>query len=469
MIAFASEGMGTIGLLLSHELLSLLVLVLSVVLVGSVLHQRRPTGSAFAWVLGIVLLPYVAIPLFLMFGGRKFRQRWSSKRQLSHRSYRLLPRGKGSDESGPSPVVWLDSGEAAYAEFSRQIRRAQHSIRILTFVIGDDISGRALVQALTERARAGVDVRLLVDDLLFFRVPKRELRALEAAGGHVARFMPLWHWPFRGQANLRNHRKIALFDGDVGIVGGMNLADEYMGEVSRVDRWRDLSLVVSGATVAELDEIFRADWEFAAHEKLPSAAPGTQPVEGSGVLDVLPSGPDLQGDPIYEAFLELFFRARQRIWIATPYFAPDDALLKALEIAVRRGVDVRVVVPQRSNHPLADRIAGPYLRQLDHQGVAVWRFGHPEGGSGARVAPRMLHAKAVLIDDEVAVVGSANLDMRSLLWNYEVALFMRSAREAEHLACWFHETFSESAQGAPNPSWLVRRFEDGVRLLAPLA
>ncbi|MCA9644104.1 MAG: hypothetical protein KC492_25600, partial [Myxococcales bacterium] len=350
--------MGTIGLLLSHELISLLVLVLSVVLIGSVLHQRRPTGSAFAWVLGIVLLPYFAIPLFLMFGGRKFRQRLTSKRLLHHRSYSTLPRGFDPAPPEATTLTWLQSGESAYAEFLRRIQDAKQSIRILTFVLGDDATGRALVHALTERVRAGVDVRLLVDDLLFFRVPKRELRAFEAAGGHVARFMPLWHWPFRGQANLRNHRKIALFDGEIAIVGGMNLADEYMGAEPSAARWRDLSVAVTGPCVGQLDKIFRADWEFAAREELEEAPPETDSGTVARSVDVVPSGPDLRGDPIYDAFLELFFRAEERIWIATPYFSPDDSLLKALEIAVRRGVDVRVVVPQRSNHPLADRIAG---------------------------------------------------------------------------------------------------------------
>lgn len=458
--------MGTIGLLLSHELISLLVLVLSVILVGSVLHQRRPTGSAFAWVLGIVLLPYVAIPLFLMFGGRKFRQRWSSKRPLSQRSYKVMPRGFVPEVPDATELTWLESGEAAYAEFLRAIRGARRSIRILTFVIGDDVTGRALVQALTERARAGVDVRLLVDDLLFFRVPKRELRAFAAAGGHLARFMPLWHWPFRGHANLRNHRKIALFDGASAIVGGMNLADEYMGESAAASRWRDLSVVVTGPCVAELERIFRADWEFAAREQL-SLERQEEPGGHTPGVEVLPSGPDLQGDPIYDAFLELFFRAEKRIWIATPYFAPDECLLKALEIAVRRGVDVRVVVPQRSNHPLADRIAGPYLRQLEQQGASIWRFGADP--SRVSVAPRMLHAKAVLIDSELAIVGSANLDMRSLLWNYEVSLFVRRTPDAATLASWFSGTFAESREGAPHPGWLVRRLEDGVRLLAPLA
>lgn len=459
--------MGTIGLLLSHELLSLFVLVLSVVLIGSVLHQRRPTGSAFAWVLGIVLLPYLAIPLFLMFGGRKFRQRLSSKRLLQHRTYKTFPRGVDRASPEATSLSWLQTGESAYAAFLKQIQDAKRSIRILTFVIGDDATGRALVQALTERARAGVDVRLLVDDLLFFRVPKRELRAFEAAGGHLARFMPLWHWPFRGQANLRNHRKIALFDGATAIVGGMNLADEYMGETPSGQRWRDLSVAVKGPCVADLDKIFRADWEFAANETLAETAAEVDPGALLGSVEVVPSGPDLRGDPIYDAFLELFFRAEERIWIATPYFSPDDSLLKALEIAVRRGVDVRVVVPQRSNHPLADRIAGPYLRQLEQQGVSIWRYGATDVPAGA--PPRMLHAKAVLIDSELAIVGSANLDMRSLLWNYEVSLFARRTQDADFLERWFHETFSESVSGAPVPSWLLRRFEDGMRLLAPLA
>jgi cardiolipin synthase len=253
---------------------------------------------------------------------------------------------------------------------------------------------------LLERARQGLEVRLLIDDLLRFHAPRALLRELVLAGARVERFMPLLHVPFRGHGNLRNHRKIALFDGQRAIVGGMNLGREYMGPKPEPGRWRDLSLLVSGAAVADLDAVFRADWQFACGERL--AEPGRL-CAGEIAVQVVPSGPDADSDPIYDADLTAIFRAEQRVWIATPYFVPDEALLRALVIAVRRGVDVCVLTPEHSNHPLSDFASGSCLRDLSAAGVTVRRFG------------RMLHAKALLVDDAWAVVGSANFDVARLV------------------------------------------------------
>src|SRR5262249_45993334 len=157
-----------------------------------------------------------------------------------------------------------------YERFLKEILSAKETIHLVTFVIGDDRTGASLVLALAKRAEEGVQVCLLVDDLLRARAPHAELARLRAAGGKVLRFMPLFHVPFRGQANLRNHRKIAVFDGQRAIVGGMNLADEYMGPEPSDDRWRDLSLVLEGDAARVLDTIFRADWEFASGDSLDS-------------------------------------------------------------------------------------------------------------------------------------------------------------------------------------------------------
>jgi cardiolipin synthase len=298
-----------------------------------------------------------------------------------------------------------------------------------------------------------LEVRLLIDDLLRFHAPRGLLRELSQAGARVERFMPLLHLPFRGQSNLRNHRKIAVFDGQRAIVGGMNLGREYLGPTPDPERWRDLSLLVSGAAVAELDAVFRADWEFACGERL-SAPERLAP--GEIALAVVPSGPDAASDPIYDADLSAIFRAERRIWIATPYFVPDEFLLRALVIAVRRGVEVRVLTPERSNHPLSDVAASSCLRDLSASGAIIQRF------------RRMIHAKALLVDDSLCVVGSANFDMRSLLLNYEIALFFSGQAEAERLRQWFVASFDECSLGPPRAGPLRAALDDLARLVAPL-
>ncbi len=424
------------------------VLVLGFVV--SLLRQRRPAGSAIAWLLAVVLIPYLGVPFYLIFGGRKLSRRARKKRRINTRP-NAKDRG-GWASTTLRQVQWLDDGVLAYQQLLAQIESAQRSIRIVTFLIGDDETGRSLVQAMTRRAREGLEVRLLVDDLLRFHAPHGELRELVAAGARVERFMPLIHVPFRGHGNLRNHRKIAIFDGERAIVGGMNLGHEYMGPTPDEARWRDLSLLVEGEAVSELDAVVRADWEFACGERLGEAAQGTP---GSIAVQVVPSGPDSESDPIYDADLTAIFRAEKRIWIATPYFVPDEALLRALLIAVRRGVDVRVVTPERSNHLLSDCASGSCLRDLSAAGVQIRRY------------DKMLHAKTLLVDDSLAVVGSANFDMRSLFLNYEIALFFSGRAEVDRLSVWFESSFGRASLGPPKAGLLRSALDDVARLIAP--
>ena len=432
---------------------------------ASVLRRRRPVGSAVAWLLAILFVPYLGIPLYLMFGGRKFQLMARAKAEIP------VPVGRPDatvESAGPRPVdswglglltsadrvEWLDDGVRAYEVLLGEILQAKRTIRIVTFVVGNDETGLRLIEALSRRAREGIEVRLLVDDLLRFEAPRAPLAGLKAAGGRVERFMPLLHVPFRGQANLRNHRKIAVFDGERAIVGGTNLAAEYMGPTPRAERWRDLSILIVGQAVATLDAIFRADWEFASGEVLATFDKAL--ARGPVPIRVVPSGPDSASDPIYDAMLAMIFRAQRRFWVATPYFVPDETLARALAVAARRGVEVLVAVPVRSNHPLADLVAGPYLRDLAESGVKVRRV------------PRMLHAKTVLVDDAVAAVGSANFDMRSLFLDYEIALFFTGSAEIAFMAAWFGETIKDGVSGPPAAGTLRSGLESVARLLAPL-
>ena len=437
--------------LFSHHALAALVGLLSFFFAAAVLSQRRPTGSAAAWLLVILLLPYLGIPLYLSFGGRKVTRDQRRKRPLLTGNHASAAEPAGS--AAPA-VDWLADGVSAYRRFLEEIGAARSTIRIETFIIGDDETGRSLLDALAERATAGVQVHLLLDDLLARNAPAAQLAKLQAAGGSVERFMPLLHVPFRGRANLRCHRKIAVFDGERAIVGGMNLADEYMGPTASTTRFKDLSIVVRDRSVHELDAIFREDWAFSCGRALPAPS---NALPAAVATRVVPSGPDSPLDAIYDALLTAIFRAERRVWVATPYFVPDDGLARALEIAARRGVDVRVVVPARSNHLLADLAAAPCLRDLAAAGGKVQRY-----------LPGMLHAKTLLVDDALAVVGSANFDMRSLFLDYEIAIFLTSPPQTARLADWFDTALSATSAGPPVSTPLRRMVENLCRLLAPL-
>jgi cardiolipin synthase len=412
-----------------------------------------------------------------MFGGRKIRRLAARKARLcpiipgappshaaSSPTARVLTLNGASPPVGGNRIHFLRTGEESYAELERGIREAKHTIHIMTFILARDAVGRKLVKLLAQRARDGVKVRLLLDSLGCFMSSGSFCNPIRRAGGEVVKFMPVLPLQTRGSANLRNHRKIAVFDHRLAAIGGRNCALEYMGPTPLKRRWRDFGAVIEGPAVALLNEIFLADWSFASgqpidwlHRELPTAL-----VHGSGTseLQIITSGPDVEGDPLYEGILSLVQQATRSVWIVTPYFIPDEVLFRSLLLKAREGVEVRLVVPARSNHPVTDLARRHYLRELHHAGVKVLLYG-----------PGMNHAKVILVDESIGLFGSANMDMRSLFVNFEAAVITYSATEARSLRDWMHEVFAH-ARPMPEPK-TERRFipaiaEELSRLLAPM-
>jgi cardiolipin synthase len=279
------------------------------------------------------------------------------------------------------------------------------------------------------------------------------------AGGQVAFFMPMIHWPFRGRANLRNHRKMIICDKQTAIIGGMNLASEYMGPQESISRWQDLSLLVQGPVIDHITDIFKSDWKFASKTALGnySTSRQTQKQGPNGVTQLVASGPDVRNDSFRNAVLTAIFRANRRVFIVTPYFVPDDLVLEALCIAVRRGVDVSIITPKKSNHRLADLVREGYLTRVQDVGAGIWFY-----------EPRMLHAKAILVDDTIAIIGSANMDMRSLLLNYEVALCLYDSDAIRHLETWIQELMADCSIREQRQRSSFGFIEGIGRLFAPL-
>ena len=450
--------------------LPVLGFLLALVLLVDIMRQRRSPAATLAWLMAIVFIPYVGLPAYLVFGGRKTKHRVRGKAPLptpviegplsAHPERGTNDEAKNADmplRSG-NRVELLGTGEAAYNRLMEHVAASEKTIDVATFILGNDQTGAAIVEALAAKARSGVAVRLLFDDLGTFRPPGNALARLRDAGGRYASFMPMLHRPFRGRANLRNHRKMAIFDGRVAVVGGMNLAAEYMGKSESEGRWRDLSLEVSGPAIADFQTVFNSNWEFASgeHEETKGSSPQPEPSDGV-LLQVVPSGPDVDGDPLHDAILDFIFAARRRLWLVTPYFVPDEMVTKALCIAARRGVDVRLVVPRSTDHPLADLVRRPFLREILRADAKVFKY-----------LPAMLHGKLMLRDDDYAVVGSANLDMRSFFLNYEIALFIYSREVVQPLAAWVEEMFDRCESGQAEVTLPVEFVENIGRLFAPL-
>jgi cardiolipin synthase A/B len=458
---------------LSSEILTRLGFLLALVFVANLLRQRRSPSSTIAWLVVILSEPYIGVPLYVVFGGRKMNPLARKKARIYGRSpeSREGSSGVGTERLLASYGVpqarngncfeLVPDGIVAYRRILRLIEDARSTIHITTYILALDEGSRPILEGLRRRASAGVAVRLLIDDLGSWRLRRRHLAPLIEAGAQVAFFMPVLHVPLRGRANLRNHRKLIVIDGRIALTGGMNLALPYLGPPGTRDLWRDLAVIVEGPAVADMEDIFAQDWQFTTGSEpgtsLDPAPPQPLPVDRADTMQVVASGPDVAGDPLYESLLALIFSADKRIWVVTPYFVPDEMLARALNLAARRGVDVRLIVPARSNHITADLARAGYLRDL-----------HNAGGKVLLHAPGMLHAKVVIFDDDLAIIGSANMDMRSLFLNYELALFIRSESQVREIADWARGLMADSHRELPAPDWPRELAENVVRLLSPL-
>ena len=447
-----------------YHLLPIFGFLLAITLLVHQRRERRSPSSTIAWFLGIVLVPYIGVPAYLLFGGRKIRRMIRSKDSLVPGQNAPSATDGQNDGGGILPLrhnnsyTILGTGEKAYSALIDGIESAEESIDIAVYVFVNDSTGSVILDALARKAGSGVRVRLLLDAIGSFKISDAILTRFLAAGGKRAIFMPMMPLPFRGRANLRNHRKVVIIDHTTALFGGMNIAREYLGADTDARRWYDLSVMVKGPVIADLEHIFQSDWQFAAKQNdrvgfntLPIAPAGTS------TMQVVPSGPDVDGDPIHDNILTVLFAARERVWIVTPYFIPDEMTLKAICIAARRGVDVRILVPQVSNHLLADIVRRGYIREVQSSGATVYNF-----------TPGMIHGKIILVDSSLGIAGSMNMDMRSFFLNYETAVFMYDEQIVSELEQWIKDRMNQSVTGTKKSNGIAEFLEGAARLLSPL-
>lgn len=449
--------MFTTILVLFGHLLTVLGAILAVMLFSRIRDDSRHPGVTMAWLMGMVFIPYLAVPFYLLVGGRKIQRMAGRKESLAHA---LPPPAEGNR------VKQLPGAVDSYQETMRLIEGAEESVWIMSFILSPDAVGRAIVRALANKAREGVEVRLLLDALGSFRTRGDFVDPIREAGGHVGVFMPMLSLQRKWSANLRNHRKIAIFDRKIAIVGGRNLGKEYMGEEASPAQWRDFSISVEGPAVRNLARIFAADWEFATDDSAASLLEGyaRRPDEwrpGNVKVQTVASGPDVSDDLIYDQLLMTIFRAKRRIWIVTPYFVPDQTVFRTLMIMVRNGVSVRLVTPAKSNRRVVDLARRFFLRELSRAGADVCLY--KEG---------MIHTKMLIIDDGILSVGSANMDMRSFYLNYEIALFLHSSEDVKAAEAYIQELADESDRYTGHEhrhgGMLIETLENLSRLFAPL-
>ena len=439
-----------------HFLIGALAL-LAYVLTTRLRREQRPPAAAIAWVMGLALVPYLVLPMYLVFGQRKLRPAGTPRRPRAgppgHWAAELIE-SFGLAPPSRCQVRLHADGLAARAALWEVIEGARTRLDVCTFIIGDDALGCDVVARLAQRASEGVRVRVLLDGWGALLLPGRYFDTLRAAGGEVAVFRPIFGLRRTGPRNLRNHRKLTIADDGWLWSGGRNLAGEYfLGNAAHPAAWRDLSFDLHGDVAAAAARQFEHDWASARGHPARAIAARGLPAGAAGTpAQFLPSGPDQPEDTAQALLIDACFRAEHRILAITPYFVPGDGLRDALRLAVRRGVQVTVALPRRSNHRLADFVRMRSMRELARAGVAF------------QLLPFMAHAKAVVVDDDLALCGSINLDLRSLLLNHEAGVVFYGAPEIEWLARWVADTAAAGELYRPRRASLLRDVAEGLLL-----
>jgi len=464
-------------------------------IVGVIISENRNPVKSLAWVTVLLALPALGLILYVIFGRniknkrvisrrnrRRLRRRESVHRidfkRLSHSEsmnslVRLGHSLTGAMYYRDNKAVIYNNGAEKMNALISDISQASSYINIQYYIIADDATGCRLRDALIERARAGVTVRVIYDHVGSFKVKRRFFKEMQNEGIQVFPFFKVTFPGLGSRINWRNHRKICIIDGTVGYIGGMNIADRYVTG-GKFKQWRDLHMRVTGSAVRALQYSFAVDWNFmgqplldeeltptASDTKTPPPPPATGvPIPARG-MQLLTAGPTGQWSNIAFMLLKAISSARKCIYIQTPYFVPTDALLHALQVSALSGVDVRIMMPHRSDSDLLRWASSSYIKECLQAGIKIYLY---EAG--------MLHSKAMLVDDEFATIGSTNFDFRSVEHNFESNMFVYSHEFNSRLREIFLEDQAQSHRVTSN-EWHHRpthqkTLESIMRLFAPI-
>lgn len=447
------------------------------VLAGWIVLQKREPIATLSWLLSLALLPVLGLVIYHFFGPQRIK-RQNLRRSRARRGLEeaLPPRALPGDDcatvarlgqaatgfavSSAARIDLLVGGAATYDALLEAIAAATHHLHVEYYIVEPDRTGTLFRDALVAKAKSGVRVRLLMDAMGSSRISRRFLAPLVDAGVEVAWFHPVrLRWLWRPRLNLRNHRKVVVVDGKLAFTGGINITDDE-NERCKPDAFHDLHLRLEGEVVRWLQIAFLEDWHYATKVALrdqhlwPDLPPGEIPCQ------VLPAGPDTPWEAIHRVQVEAIHQANRRVWLVTPYFVPGEAARMALGSAALRGLDVRVIVPARSDSRVVSAAARSYYDELLAAGVKIHEF-----------HPCMLHSKAMLVDDETCLIGSANFDHRSFRLNFELSLLINDPGLAAKLEAEMNDNLAKSREvkpDRPKPPFPQRLGEACARLLSPI-
>ncbi len=485
--------------LMSH--LIIINLILSVIIV---FFQRRDPKAVWTWLLALYFVPVFGFLFYLllcqdlhkskMFRIKEVEDRLnvSARNQENYFKHHEMTLEEPMERDYRDMVIYnletsgavltlnnhvkiFSDGQEKFEDLRRELRRAKRFIHIQYYIIKNDELFDSFIPILLKKVKEGVEVRILYDGMGGRFMPKRKWRELEAAGVKVGAFFPATLGRINLRVNYRNHRKIVVIDGEIGYVGGFNIGKEYIGKDPKFGYWRDTHLKLYGDAVISLQVRFAQDWNYACRENLfrhaeyfdiPRSTDEERKklMEGRNLplgIQIISSGPDATDRQIRNNYLELFHKAKDHIYIQTPYFVPDDAVLSALEVAAKSGVDVRLMIPCKPDHPFVYWATYSYVGDLLDAGARCYTY---ENG--------FLHAKGVMTDGRVSSYGTANMDIRSFELNFEVNAVIYDEETTRKLEEIFLEDLKKcreiTAEIYRQRSLMIRIKEQCSRLLSPL-
>jgi len=464
------------------------VLMLYWVIVGvcivSVLRSNRNPVNALIWVLAMMFLPVVGVICYIYFGrslrlrliSRKRKRKLLSRRpsvlrgQQRHEMEcevnalaRLTRKMNGTGIYYGNNVEVFTEGAEKFEALKADLMSAVESINLEYYIFRDDNLGTEIANILCAKAREGVKVRVLYDHVGSFTVKSRFFTKMRNSGVEAHPFFRVTFPTLANRVNWRNHRKIVIIDNKIGYIGGMNIADRYMGKAGKKKQvWRDTHLRLTGPAVAGLYYAFAIDWNYTGKCLLPALKTMPEPLRAHGVdAQIITGGPNDEHTGIANVFFRAIANAHRCVYIQTPYFLPPEALLKALETAAQSGVDVRVIIPRHSDSHLLNFATYSYIFQCLRAGIKIYMY---EKG--------MLHSKNLIVDDDIVITGSANFDFRSFECNFEADIILYGKEPNVQFRNIFFNDLADSTKitlsrwrHRPAPQ---RMFESLVRLLAPI-
>ncbi|MED7818439.1 MULTISPECIES: phospholipase D-like domain-containing protein [unclassified Francisella] len=430
--------------------------IFTILVVLKLIVDKKSASNILAWILAILFIPYIAIPFFFIFQRKGARRFWQKKTMdiYSSSSANSYLRNDVNEELPKNVVTTFSNlklptltmynsfeiytdGVRSFKAFIKAINSATKSIYIQTYILKNDATSKLILNALEKKAAEGVEIKILIDSLgslyVYFH-NKRIFRNLRALGAEIAFFMPILTNPLRNYINYRNHRKIFIFDNNLVMSGGINIGDEYMSPMYHDGMWSDLLFSLQGESILHFLNVFCSDWYFATNQELDFKLENN--IHEKCFTQIVPSGPDRQKNELYAGLITAINSAQEKLWIITPYLIPSIDLLQAITLAKYRGVDVKVITPKNSDHKIINRARSSYIRDLLSHNIEV------------HFTEKMIHAKAILIDSNIAILGSINLDNRSLFLNYELATFVYTPNQVKKLYLWAENILKDSSQNS---------------------